>query len=68
MFDEKPERKRRSGRPQSIWKDKNEHWISIRYFFKIYIYGCEKVDCIYVAQERDHWRLLVNAVMNHQVP
>jgi hypothetical protein len=30
--------------------------------------GCEGTDWIDVAQERDKWRALVNAVMNFQVP
>jgi len=30
--------------------------------------GCEGVDWIYVAQDRDRWRALVNAVMNLRVP
>jgi len=27
--------------------------------------GCGSVDCIDVAQDRDKWRALVTAVMNH---
>ena len=30
--------------------------------------GCESMDWIDVAQDRDRWRALVNAVMNLQVP
>jgi hypothetical protein len=30
--------------------------------------GCEGKDWIYVAQDRDRWRALVNAVMNLRVP
>jgi hypothetical protein len=26
------------------------------------------VDCMLLAQDRDHWWALVNTVMNHQVP
>jgi hypothetical protein len=30
--------------------------------------GCECMDWINLAQDRDRWRALVNAVMNIQVP
>ena len=30
--------------------------------------GCESMDWIYVAQDRDRWRGLVNAVINLRVP
>jgi hypothetical protein len=30
--------------------------------------GCEDMDWIDVAQDRDRWRALVNAVMNRRVP
>jgi hypothetical protein len=32
------------------------------------VIGCDGVDCIYQAQDRDQWRALVNSVMNLRVP
>ena len=56
----KPEGKRPLGRPRSRWE----------YNIKIDIQdvGCEGMDWIELAQVRDRWRALVNAVMNLCVP
>ena len=56
----KPEGKRPLGRPRRRWEDN----------IKIYLQevGCEGVNWIELAQDRDSWRALVNAVMNLRVP
>ena len=56
----KPEGKRSLGRPRCRWED----------YIKMDLQevGCGGVDWIEVAQYRDRWRALVNAVMNLQVP
>jgi len=56
----KPEGKRPLGRPRHRWEDN----------IKMYLQevGCEGVDCFELAQDRDRWRALVNAVMNLSVP
>jgi len=56
----KPEGKRPLGRPRRRWEDN----------IKMYIQevGCGGMDWIELAQDRDRWRSLVNAVMNIRVP
>ena len=56
----KPEGKRPLGRPRRRWEN------NIKLDFQEV--GCGGMDWINLAQHRDRWRALVNAVMNHQVP
>jgi hypothetical protein len=52
----KPEEKRPLGRPRHIWED------GIR--MDLREIGCGGLEWIHLAQVRDRWRALVNAVMN----
>ena len=52
----KPEGKRPLGRPRRSWEDNIK--------MDLQEVGCEGMNCIDVAQDRDRWRALVNAVMN----
>jgi hypothetical protein len=56
----KPEGKRPLGRPRCGWVD----------YIKMDLLGISSggVDWIGLAQDRDKWRALVNAVMNLRVP
>jgi len=56
----KPEGKRPLGRPRRTWVD------NIR--MDLQEVGCEHVDWIGLAQDRDGWRKIVSAVMNLRVP
>jgi len=56
----KHEGKRPLGRPRNRWKD------NIKMDFQEV--GCEGIDWNVVAQNRDRWWELVNAVMNLRVP
>ena len=56
----KPEGKRPLGRPRRRWVD------NIR--MDLQEVGCEYVDWIGLAQDRDSWRTLESTVMNLRVP
>jgi hypothetical protein len=52
----KPEGKRPLGRPRFRWEDNIK--------MDLQEVGCGGMDWIELAQDRDRWRVLVNAVMN----
>jgi hypothetical protein len=52
----KPEGKRPLGRPRCRWEDDIKK--------DLHEMGCEYMDWVELAQDRDGWRELVNAVMN----
>jgi len=56
----KPEEKRPLGRPRRRWEDNIK--------MDLQEVGCGGMDWIDLAQDKDMWRALVNAVMNLQVP
>jgi len=56
----KPEVMRPLGRPGRRWEENIK--------MDLYEVGCRGKDWIELAQDRDRWRALVNAVMNHRVP
>jgi hypothetical protein len=56
----KPEEKRPLGRPRRRWED------NIKVDFPEV--GCEDIYWIELAQDRNRWRALVNAVLNLRVP
>jgi len=56
----KPEGKRPFGRPRCRWEDNIK--------MNLQEVGCEGMDWIELAQDRDRWWALVNVVMNLRVP
>jgi len=56
----KPEGKRKLGGPRLRWEDNIK--------MDLQEVGCRGMDWIELAQDRDRWRVLVNAVMNLPVP
>jgi hypothetical protein len=59
VFVRKPEGKRPLGKPRRRWEDIKMDLQEV---------GCGDTDWIELAQDRDRWRSLVNAVMNLRVP
>jgi len=57
---EKPEGKGTLGRARRRWED------SIK--IDLQELGCRDIAWIELAQDRDRWRALVNAIMNFRVP
>jgi hypothetical protein len=56
----KPEGRRPLGRPRRRWEDNIK--------MDLQEVGWRGMDWINLAQDRDRWRVLVNAVMNLRVP
>ena len=56
----KPEEKRPLGRPRRRWEDNIK--------MDLQEVGCRGIDWIELAQDKDRWRALANAVMNLRVP
>jgi hypothetical protein len=60
IFVEKPEGKRPLGRPRRSWFNRIK--MDLREI------GCDRIDWIDLALDRDQWKALVNTVMNLRVP
>jgi len=60
VLEGKPEGKRPRGRPRRRWED--------NFKMDLQEMGCGGMDWIEVAQDRERWRELVNAVMDLRVP
>ena len=56
----KPDGRRPLGRPRSRWESNIK--------MDLQEVGCRGMDWIELAQDRDRWRALVNAIMNLRVP
>jgi hypothetical protein len=56
----KPEGRRPLGRPRRRWED------NIKMDLRVVEWG--RMDWISLAQDRDRWRAVVNAVMNFRIP
>jgi hypothetical protein len=56
----KPEGKRSFGRPRRRWEN------NVRMDSREV--GLERVDWLHLAQDREHWQVLLNTVMNFRLP